>query len=134
MKLIKFGYTILYVADVAKTAEFYEKAFGLTRKFVAPDNEYLEMTTGETTLAFAALNIGESNVKKGFIQSSIANKPFGMEIAFVTDSVQKVMTDAVKAGAVIECDPVEKPWGQVVGYVRDINGFLVEICSPMNYD
>jgi hypothetical protein len=25
----------------------------------------------------------------------------------------------------------EKPWGQVVAYVRDLNGYLVEICTPM---
>jgi hypothetical protein len=27
--------------------------------------------------------------------------------------------------------PKQKPWGQTVGYVHDLNGFLVEICSPM---
>jgi hypothetical protein len=25
----------------------------------------------------------------------------------------------------------QKPWGQTVGYVRDPDGFLVEICSPI---
>jgi hypothetical protein len=25
----------------------------------------------------------------------------------------------------------EKPWGQKLGYVRDLNGCLVEICSPV---
>lgn len=28
-------------------------------------------------------------------------------------------------------EPFEKPWGQTVGYVRDINGVLIELCSPM---
>ncbi|MFO0110274.1 MAG: VOC family protein, partial [Alphaproteobacteria bacterium] len=27
--------------------------------------------------------------------------------------------------------PEQKPWGQTVAYVRDLNGFLVEICSPV---
>jgi hypothetical protein len=27
--------------------------------------------------------------------------------------------------------PTVKPWGQTVSYVRDLDGFLVEICSPM---
>ena len=27
---------------------------------------------------------------------------------------------------------VTKPWGQTVGYIRDIDGFLIEICTPMD--
>jgi len=27
--------------------------------------------------------------------------------------------------------PVAKPWGQVVSYVRDVNGFLVELCTAV---
>lgn len=130
--MIKFGYTILYVEDVVKAAEFYEKAFGFSRKFVSPGNEFLELSTGETSLAFVTLQIGESNVKNGFTQSTLENKPFGIEIAFVTDSVQKVMDDAVRAGATVEMKAEEKPWGQTVGYLRDTNGFLIEICSPMS--
>lgn len=132
--MIKFGFTILYVEDVVKTAVFYQKVFGFSQKFAAPDNDYIEMTTGETALGFASHKIGKSNVPNGYIPSDPANKPFGIEIAFVTDSVQKVMDDAVEAGASIESDPVEKPWGQTVGYLRDINGFLVEVCSPMSYE
>ncbi|WP_234824496.1 VOC family protein [Ensifer adhaerens] len=36
---------------------------------------------------------------------------------------------AVSAGASPVKPPEEKPWGQVVGYVRDLNGCLVELCS-----
>jgi hypothetical protein len=28
-------------------------------------------------------------------------------------------------------EPKIKPWGQVVAYVRDLDGFLIEVCSPM---
>ncbi len=28
-------------------------------------------------------------------------------------------------------EPNTKPWGQVVAYVRDLDGFLIEICTPM---
>jgi hypothetical protein len=27
--------------------------------------------------------------------------------------------------------PETKPWGQIVAYVRDNNGCIVEICSPI---
>lgn len=41
--MIKFAYTILYVKDVTKAAEFYENTFGFTRKFVTPENDYGEL-------------------------------------------------------------------------------------------
>jgi uncharacterized glyoxalase superfamily protein PhnB len=49
----------------------------------------------------------------------------------VTEDVETAYRHAVSTGAVEVKAPVKKPWGQVVGYVRDLNGFLVEICSPM---
>lgn len=39
--------------------------------------------------------------------------------------------NAVDAGANAVLPPIEKPLGQIVGYVRDIDGCLVEICSPI---
>jgi uncharacterized glyoxalase superfamily protein PhnB len=97
---MKFGYTILYVADVPATVSFYERAFGLARRFVHESNLYAEMETGSTTLAFA----GDPN---------------------------DAYLAAISAGASAVKPPVEKPWGQTVGYVRDLNGCLVEICSPI---
>jgi lactoylglutathione lyase len=129
--MIKFGYTILYVADVEKSMSFYEKAFGLTRKFIAPGNVYGELLTGETTLSFAEHALAASNLTDGFIKSSPSQKPFGIEIGFTTDDVDKAYENAIAAGAVAESKPTFKPHGQTVAYVRDVNGFLVEICTPM---
>jgi uncharacterized glyoxalase superfamily protein PhnB len=49
----------------------------------------------------------------------------------VADNVKKAFAKAVKAGAVAVSQPTKKPWGQIVSYVRDCNGVLVEICSSM---
>jgi lactoylglutathione lyase len=129
--MIKFGYTILYVQDVKKSISFYEKAFGFERKFIAPGNSYGELITGETTLSFASLDMAKSNLKNGFIESSKANKPFAIEIGFTTENVQEVYDNAIAAGAIPESPPQWKPHGQTVSYVRDLDGFLVEICTPM---
>lgn len=129
--MIKFAYTILYVQDVAKTVAFYEAAFGLARKFVAPDNDYGELLVGETTLSFASLALAQSNLTEGFIESSPNGKPFGIEIGFTTQNVEEVLANAEKAGAVVVEKPKTKPWGQTVAYLRDLDGFLIEICTPM---
>jgi hypothetical protein len=28
--------------------------------------------------------------------------------------------------------PKRKPWGKLVSYIRDIDGYLFDICTPMN--
>lgn len=129
--MIKFAYTILYVQDVTKSIEFYENAFGFSRKFVSPENDYGELLVGETTLSFASISLAESNLKDGFIQSSLFNKPFGIEIGFTTENVEATIEQAISAGATLAEHPKTKPWGQVVAYIRDIDGFLIEICTPM---
>ena len=128
---MKFGYTILYVEDVPQTLSFYKKAFGIEQKFLHESNMYGELATGETTLAFASNEMASMN---GFPirKNTPDDMPVGAEVAFVTNDVQTAYSTAIDAGA-IECSaPQEKPWGQVVSYVRDNNGFLVEICSPIS--
>jgi lactoylglutathione lyase len=129
--MIKFAYTILYVKDVEKTIHFYETAFGFSRKFVSHDNSYGELSVGDTTLSFASTDLAKSNLKDGFTESSLVNKPFGIEIGFTTDNVEETLNSVVKAGGTILESPKTKPWGQVVAYARDLDGFLIEICTPV---
>ncbi len=129
--MIKFAYTILYVKDVTQTVLFYETAFGFQRKFITPENDYAELLVGETTLSFASLSLAQSNLKEGFTPSNLKDKPFGIELGFTTENVTKTVSAAISAGATMVEEPKTKPWGQVVAYVRDIDGFLIEICTPM---
>jgi uncharacterized glyoxalase superfamily protein PhnB len=126
---MKFGYMILYVPDVEKAVAFYESAFGLKRKSVH-ESGYGEMDTGDTKLAFASVELATSN-GVSFAQANPNGPSPAVEVAFVTDDVAAAFAVAVKAGAAPVAQPKQKPWGQVVAYVRDLNGFLVEICSPM---
>jgi uncharacterized glyoxalase superfamily protein PhnB len=129
--MIKFAYTILYVQDVTQSISFYEKAFGFTRTFISPGNDYGELTTGATVLSFAAISLGKTNLSAGFIESNPAGKPFGIELGFTTDNVEQVFDEAIKAGAIAVEKAKVKPWGQTVAYVKDIDGFLIEICTPV---
>ncbi|MDZ7878788.1 MAG: VOC family protein [Saprospiraceae bacterium] len=129
--MVKLGYTILYVSDVTKSIEFYEAAFGFERKFITPENDYGELLTGETTLSFVSKELASSNLKNGFIESTQGNKPFGIELALVTENVAGIIEKSATLGAIIVEKPIQKPWGQTVGYICDIDGFLLEICTPM---
>lgn len=128
---IQYAYTILYVDDVPKSIDFYQNAFGFNQKFLTPEKDYGEVNSGTTTLAFANIELGNSNFQNGFQKSNIKEKPFGIELAFTTHNVEKIMEKAIKNGASQLAETVTKPWGQKVGYVRDINGFIIEICTPI---
>lgn len=129
--MIQFAYTILYVQDVAETIAFYEKAFGFQKKFIGDNGEYGEMVTGETTLSFASFDMLQAVARDGAVKSEVYGLPLGVEIAFSTTDVEEIYYKAMEAGASSVREAEFKPWGQTVAYVRDINGFLIEICTPM---
>lgn len=126
-----FGYTILYVPDVERTVAFYEEAFSLEPRFVHESGDYAEMETGETALAFASHDLAQSNFEAPYRESQPDDRPAGFEIALVTDDVPNAFQRAVEAGAESLAEPAQKPWGQSVAYVRDLNGVIVELASPM---
>jgi lactoylglutathione lyase len=128
---MKLGYTIIYVPHVAESLTFFESAFGLSRRFLHESGDYGELETGETTLAFASQELGNTNFPEGFVAASESSKPLGMGIALVTLSVAEAHAKALAAGASELKEPKTKAWGQVVSYVRCPDGTLVEICSPI---
>ena len=125
---MQFGYTILYVPDVPATLKFYEAAFGLKTRFLHEGGDYGELDTGSTALALSAHSLMQQLGKNP--QTASAQAP-SFEIALCTPDVPQALERAVAAGAKL-MRPVEvMPWGQTIAYVADINGFLVELCTPV---
>ena len=125
---MRFGYTILYVSDVPATLKFYEAAFGFKTRFLAEGDDYGELDTGATALAFCAHQLVKQMGKTP--QAADPDRPCA-EIAFCTADVPAAVARALAAGASLK-HPVETmPWGQTLAYVADANGFLVELCTPV---
>jgi lactoylglutathione lyase len=124
----QFGYVLLYVADVDKAVAFYSAALGITVRF--QQGTYVEMETGGTALGF---------VTREFAQTHFKDKlpPPGQgasEIGFVVPlkDVDATYQKALQSGASAVLEPENKPWGQRISYVRDPDGHLIEICSPVS--
>ncbi len=128
---MRFGYTIIYVSDVESTLNFYKDAFHLEQLFLHESKQYGELETGDTKLAFASDALAESNGVE-FIKNELNNSAAGFEIALITDDVKQSYEHALAHGAIDVKEPTLKPWEQEVAYVRDINGIIVELCSPMS--
>ena len=129
---MKLGYTIVYVPHVEASLAFFERAFGLKRKFLHESGTYGELDTGDTTLSFAAHELGDLNFPGGHVHADQSAQPLGFELALVTDDVQAAHAHAVQAGATEMAAPQLKPWGQMVSYVRCPDGVLVELCTPIS--
>lgn len=125
---MKLRYTILYVDDVAATLDFYERALGLTRGFLHEAGDYGELATGDTKLAFSSQALMQA-LGKSPGKADTAAPVF--EIAFEVADVPAAFDRAVAAGAIVVQPPRTEPWGQMTSYVSDPDGYLVEICSPV---
>ena len=97
-----FRYTILYVDDVAASLDFFERAFGLERRFLHESGDYGELATGETRLAFSSTALMRHLDKNP--EKPRAGAPV-FEIAFETDDVSGALARAVEAGADLIQDP-----------------------------
>ncbi len=125
---MKFKYTILYVENVKQTLDFFCNAFNLRKKFLHESGDYGELDTGSTTLSFSSISL-----MNGLGKSPAKAKPEAptFEIAFETNDVAKSLARALEAGATLVQDLRNEPWGQTTSYVAEPNGYLIEICSPV---
>jgi len=128
MTNLTFKYTILYVDNVAETLKFYKSAFGFKTKMLHESEDYGELTTGSTTLSFSSLTLMKELGKQ---PTEARSSGASFEIALETTDVSAALNQALKAGAELVSDTEEMPWGQTIAYVRDMNGFLIELCTPV---
>lgn len=125
---VTLGGVILYTPDLEKKVAFYERAFGFEVASRAPGGVYVQFN-GAVPLAFVTEDFVKTMLPD--VRPSRPNEaPAAVELMLVFADVNTAHERAVKAGAVSVMAPVTKPWGQVVAYVRDIDGALVELCTP----
>jgi uncharacterized glyoxalase superfamily protein PhnB len=125
------GWVIVYVDEPPAAVEFYERAFGFTRKFVAPGGSYAELDTGSTTFAFASHELGDKNFPGGVRRAGTDGQPPNVELALVHEDVEAAYAAALEAGCESLAAPEDKPQGQRVAYVRDPFGTLLELATPL---
>ena len=129
---MQFGYVIIYVQNVEESLDFYQRAFSCKVKFFAESKLYGELDTGKTILAFCDELFCEKNGLSFNKNRSDVAAP-GFEIGFLADDVEASYHHAIAQGAQPVKEPVKKPWGQIVAYVKDHNGIIIEICNPISY-
>ena len=130
---ISLGYTIFYVDDVATTVDFFADAFGFPKRFVTPENDYGEVETGPTRLAFVSTELATINLAAaGGFAPIDTERPGAASITLVTNDVTTALKRAIEAGARPYVEPIDKPWGQTVAYVLAPSNVLIELATPVS--
>ena len=129
---MEYEYTIIYVAELEKTLDFYQRAFGFKLKFLHEGKDYGELKTGNTILAFASHGLGKMNLGREYSKSSLKEQPLGFELGFTVEDVETAYKQALSEGAVPIHPPQKKPWGQTVAYVRAMEGSMIALGSKMS--
>ena len=125
--MVCLSHIIFYVKNIQQEISFYKDAFDCELLFIHDSGMYAELSTGETSLAFLNQEWALSNIQGDCYYNNINKPPSACEIVFTTDNVQREFDKALQAGALKVSEPTEKPWGQIVAYVRDPEGILIEI-------
>lgn len=127
------SHAVVYVDDgtVPAVLEFYERAFGLTRRFYDATYQYAELDSGPATVAIAAHAAGAFMMPGAYEAPATGTRVANTELAFTLTDVQSAFDRAVAAGAEAMTAPYAVPWGQTVAYVRSIEGTIIGLCTPL---
>jgi len=130
---MRLTYTILYVNDVKKSIEFYQKAFGLQHRFTHESGDYAEMETGAVTLAFCSHSLANQILKRPYINASQKNL-IGAQISFEPANLKLAYETALMNNAQSLVPPEVKPWGWESAILLDPDGHIVELAKEISVE
>lgn len=114
---IKEVFAYLCVSDAAAAIEFYKRAFGVTEKFrlVEPSGRigHAELAFGDMTIMLCD-EFAEYGIRSA---STIGATPVSIHLH--VDDADKMIEQAVRAGATLETAPQDQFYGERSGVCRD---------------
>ena len=119
--------TMLVVSDVKAAANFYQKAFGFTKRGImnGPDGKPMH---AELTLRGTTLMLGPENLERGYRSAKTAGaSPSSLYV--LTENVDKTVAKALKLGATAQGPVMDMFWGDRVGTLVDADGYVWAIAT-----
>jgi PhnB protein len=113
---------MLTVTDVKGAADFYQKAFGFSKRGImnGPDGKAIH---AELTLRGTTLMLGPEMAQMGS-RSAKAVGASPTTLYLLTEDVDKTVAKAVKLGAALKGPVMEMFWGDRCGTVVDPEGYI----------
>ena len=127
MKLTGLDYVVLIVRDLERALNFYTGALGLALAHRSGD--YAQLQTGSTRLALYTRG-AMADILGVRLQPAEPNA-VGFEIGFKVGDVDRVFAELTGRGALAVVPPTDRFWGQRTAYLRDPDGYLIEIAQDL---
>lgn len=127
MQLEAADYIILIVADLDRTLDFYTQVLGL--KLGHRSGDYAQLDTGLTRIGFYTRPAMAAVV--GVALEPARQTAPGFELGFKVADVDAAYAEIVAGGAMPVTPPTTRPWGQRTAYVRDPDGYLIELAQGL---
>jgi len=120
-------YVVLVVQDLDRALHFYCDVLGLPLGHRS--GSFAQLATGETRVALyeraaMAATLGQE------LESPSPDAP-GFELGFKVDSCDAAYAELVSDGATPVVSPTDRAWRQRTAYVRDPDGYLVELAEDL---
>ena len=119
-------FTNILVADVNRSATFYESVLGLDRHF---DSDWFVILTHSN---IDGLEFGLLERTHAIVPAAVQLPPAGVILTFVVDDCDAVFERATRAGAGVVEGPTDMPYGQRRALITDPDGATVDISSPIS--
>lgn len=119
-------YVVLVVADLDRSIAFYTGILDLTLGHRS--GPYAQLDTGATRLALYEREAMAATLGVDELAAPDPGAP-SFEIGFKVDDVDAAYRAIVAAGAEPAVEPTDRDWGQRTAYVRDPDGYLIELAQ-----
>ncbi len=120
-------YVVLVVRDLDASLRFYTEVLGLALGHRS--GAYAQLDTGRTRIALYE-RVAMSGVV-GFALETPGPSAVGFELGFKVADVDEAFAAFRDAGAEAVCDPTDRAWGQRTAYLRDPDGYLIELAQTL---
>ena len=125
-----FAITILYVADLARAAVFYDSVFGFPKTVDVPVYVEYQLNAGArlglmpqgNTTQFLGDGLGSRTPTDGCPRAEIYLRSGDVE-----DAVRRLE----KAGAVCASPLAERDWGDRAAYFLDLDGYIIAVAQEL---
>jgi uncharacterized protein YceH (UPF0502 family) len=117
-------YVIVVVDDLDRSLEFWTGTLGL-QLGKRDQRTYAQLETGVTRVGFLSKNAMAQ------ILGDALRDDDRFEIGFKVDDVDAAYAELLADGAISAVPPTDRPWGQRTAYLRDPDGYLVELAQDL---
>ncbi|MBW3663037.1 MAG: VOC family protein [Actinobacteria bacterium] len=128
VELSVLDYVVLVVDDLDRSLAFYTGTLGLTLDHRS--DPYAQLATGQTRLALFERSAMAATIGREQLERPDREAP-GFELGFKVHDVDAAYAELMSAGAVAAVGPTDRPWGQRTAYVRDPDGYLIELAQDL---